>query len=148
MSEERGVTAGAGAASGPLANGALSIVGSSSDPEAAMVDVSNANGCAVPNRNEKITSSNSNANGTLGTHERYAGGSTGGDTSLGGGKGGARIGAVQEEHSGNMKGEQGEGGNSNLTGIAVCVVGAVMSSMLQFSFVYGKLSLIIVSFVM
>ena len=41
-----------------------------------------------------------------------------------------------KENSGGKGGKTGEG--SHLTAVAVCVAGAVMSSMLQFSFVYGK----------
>lgn len=49
---------------------------------------------------------------------------------------GPSSGLPQETCEGKEK--KAPGGGGHLTAVAVCVAGAVMSSMLQFSFVYGK----------
>lgn len=46
------------------------------------------------------------------------------------------LSATQQDIS--KKEDGARGGTSHLAAVAVCAIGAVMSSMLQFSFVYGK----------
>lgn len=53
-------------------------------------------------------------------------------------EGGTLTSAQPPERSDKDAKDKGERGGSHVVAVAVCVVGAVMSSMLQFSFVYGE----------